>query len=130
MCNVQRSFVFYKPLFQSLLLLSFCGCFVYFFSCDFAFWSGNHFWNKAFRTIEMAYIIFWLSFSCSLNHVVVTLFPSNQLFDRLRIHNWSLIDKFSMIYFGDHHGRFIAKILHLIVLIDNGNNCNNYIDIL
>jgi len=30
----------------------------------------------------------------------------------------------------DHHGIFVAKILHLIFLINNGQNCSNYIHIL
>jgi len=113
----------------SFLLLSSCGCFVYFlFSYGSIFWSRNHFWNKTSRTIIEWYTSFLrLSFSCSFNHVVLTLFPSNQLFNQLKIHNCSLINRFSMIYFGDHHGRFIAKILHLIVLIDNGQNCNSSI---
>jgi hypothetical protein len=78
----------------------------------------------------MAYIFFWLSFSCSFNHVLLTLFLFDELFDQLRMHNCSPIDKFSIIHFGDHHGKFIAKILHLIFLIDNGQNCSNSIDIL
>jgi hypothetical protein len=76
---------------------------------------------------KMAYILCWHSFGYSLNHVLLTLFPSNQLFDQLRIHNCCPIEKFSMICFRDHHGRFIAKILHLIFLIDNGQNYNNSI---
>jgi hypothetical protein len=78
----------------------------------------------------MAYILFGLPLGCALNHVLLALFPFDQLFDQLIIHNCSPIDKFSMICFGDHHGRFIAKILHLIFKINNGQNCNNSIDIL
>jgi hypothetical protein len=78
----------------------------------------------------MAYILLGLSLSSSLNHVILTLFPFDQLFDQLRIHDYDPIDKFSMIYFGDHHGRFVFKVLHLIFLIDNEQNCSNPIDIL
>jgi hypothetical protein len=78
----------------------------------------------------MAYIFFGLFLNYSLNHVLLTLFPSNQLFDQLKIHNCSPIDRFSMICFGDHHGRYIAKILHIIFFIDNGQNCSNSNDIL
>jgi hypothetical protein len=78
----------------------------------------------------MIYIFFWLSFSCSFNQVFWTLFPYDQFLDQLITHNYSPIDKFSMICFRDHHDIFIAKILHLIFLVDNGQNCNNYIDIL
>jgi hypothetical protein len=35
-----------------------------------------------------------------------------------------------MICFGDHHGIFVVKVLHLIFLINNGQNCYNPIDIL
>jgi hypothetical protein len=73
---------------------------------------------------------FWFSFGCSFNHVLLTFFASDQLFDRLKIHNYSLIDRFFMICFGDHNGRFITKILHLIFFINNGQNHNNFIDII
>jgi hypothetical protein len=81
----------------------------------------------------MADIIFWLSFGCSFNHVFLTLFPFDQFLDQfldqLRIHNYNPIDILSMIYFGDHHGIFIAKILHLILLVNNRQNGNNSIGI-
>jgi len=77
----------------------------------------------------MAYIFFWLSFGYSFNHVILTLIPSDQLFNQLRLYNCNLIDKFSMICFRDHHSKFVAKILHLIFLINNGQNCSNFIDI-
>jgi hypothetical protein len=35
-----------------------------------------------------------------------------------------------MIYFGNHHGRFVAEVLYIIFLINNGHNCNNPIDII
>jgi hypothetical protein len=58
------------------------------------------------------------------------LVPPPQLIDQLRIHNCNPIDRFLIIYFGDHHCKFITKILHVIFLIDNGSNYNNSIDIL
>jgi hypothetical protein len=70
----------------------------------------------------MAYILFWFSFGCSFNHVFLTFFASNQFLDQLKEHNCSLIDKLSMIYFRNHHSKLIAKILHLILLRDNGNS--------
>jgi hypothetical protein len=78
----------------------------------------------------MAYIFFWFSFGSSFNHVLLTFFPFNQLFDQLKIHNCNPIDKFCMICFRDHHNRFVVKLLHLIFLIDNGKNCSNFIDVL
>jgi hypothetical protein len=57
----------------------------------------------------MAYILFWFSFGYSFNHVLLTLFPSDQLLDQLKIHNYNPIDRISMIYFGDHHGNLLLK---------------------
>jgi len=73
---------------------------------------------------------FGFFFCCSFNHVFLTLFPFDQSFNQLRIYNCSPIDRFSMICSGNHHGRFIANILHLIFLVDNGKNCNNSTSIL
>ncbi len=81
-------------------------------------------------TSKMVYIIFWFSFCYSFDHGFLSLFPFDQLLDQLKIHNCNLISKFSMIWFGDHHGGFIYKILHFIFLIDNGQNCKKNINIL
>jgi hypothetical protein len=62
---------------------------------------------------------FWFSFGYSFNHIFLTLLPSNQFLNQLTIHDYSLINKLSMICFGDHHSKLIAKILHLILLINN-----------
>ncbi len=78
----------------------------------------------------MTYILPGLFFYSSFNHVLLTFVPFNQLFDQLRIHDYNPIHRFSMIYFGDHHGKFVAKVLHLIFLIDNGQNRSNPINIL
>jgi hypothetical protein len=77
----------------------------------------------------MAFILFWFPFGCYFNHVFLTLFPYDQFLDQLKIHNYSPIDKLSMIYSENHHGRFIDKILHLIFLVNNGRNCKNSISI-
>jgi hypothetical protein len=77
----------------------------------------------------MAYILFWLSFGCSFNHVLLTLFPFDQLLDQLRILNYTPIDRISMICFTYHHGKLITKIFHFIFLVDNGQNNNNSIGI-
>jgi hypothetical protein len=37
-------------------------------------------------------------FGCSFNHILLILFPSNQLFDQLKIHNGNPINRLSMIY--------------------------------
>ncbi len=79
---------------------------------------------------EEWHTFFLVIFGCSLNHVSLTLFPSDQLFDQSRIRNCSPIDNFSTICFRDHHNIFVARILHLVFLIDNGQNCSNSIDIL
>jgi hypothetical protein len=79
--------------------------------------------------VEWHTSFFWLSFGCSLNHVFLTFFPFDQFLDRLKIHNYNPIDILSMIYFGDHHGRFIAKILHLILLVNNRQNGSNSLGI-
>jgi hypothetical protein len=70
----------------------------------------------------MTHIFFWLSFGCSLNHIFLTLFPSDQLLDQLKKHNCSPIDRLSMICSKDHHNKFITKILYLILLVDNGQD--------
>jgi hypothetical protein len=57
----------------------------------------------------MAYILFLFSFGYSFNHIFLTLVPSNQLFDQLKIHDCSPIIKLSMIYSKDHHSRLIVK---------------------
>jgi hypothetical protein len=75
----------------------------------------------------MAYILLGLFFNSSHNHVLLTFFPYDQLFNQLRIHNCSPIHRLSMICFGDHHGKLITKILHLIFFINNGVNCTNLI---
>ncbi len=133
MCKVQRFLIFYKPIPQNLfpphvllwllypllLLLWFCSL------------NQKPILKQNLQDNSiMAYILFWFSLSCSLNNVLLTLFPSDKLFHQLRLHNNSPIDKFFTICFGSHHGKFIAKILHLIFLIDNGQNSNNSIDIL
>jgi hypothetical protein len=71
------------------------------------------------RTMEKWHTSFF-GFFCSLNHVFWTLFPFHQFVNQLKIHNYSPIDKFSMIYYGDHYGKHIIKILHLIFLVDTG----------
>jgi hypothetical protein len=78
----------------------------------------------------MAYILFWFSFGYSLNHIFLTLVPSDQFFDQLRIHDCSPINRLSMIYSKDHHNGFITRILHLILLINNWQSGNNSISLL
>jgi len=77
----------------------------------------------------MAYIFYWFSFGYSLDHFFLTFFPFDQFLDQLIIHNCSPINRLSMTCSKDHHGRVITKILHLIFLINNGQNYNNSIDI-
>jgi hypothetical protein len=64
----------------------------------------------------MTYILLGLSFGDSFNLILLTFFP----FDQLKIHDYNPSNRFSMICFRDHHGKFAVKILHLIFLIDNG----------
>jgi hypothetical protein len=78
----------------------------------------------------MAYIFFWFSFGYSLYHIFLTLLPSNQFLDQLKIHDRSPTNKLSLIYSGNHHNRLIVKILNHILLINNWQNVNNYINIL
>jgi hypothetical protein len=37
----------------------------------------------------------------------------------LKIHDCNPINRLSMIYSKDHHNKLVAKILHLILLINN-----------
>jgi hypothetical protein len=78
----------------------------------------------------MTHILFLFSFGYSLNHICLTLFPFEQLLNQLKKHNGNPIDKLSMIYFGDHHNKLIIKILHLILLVNNGQDGNYPIGIL
>ncbi len=121
-CKVQRSFVFYEPLTQTLLS---SYVLLWFSLLLFLLWLYSFEWKPFLKYNfqdygRMAYILFWFFFSYSLNHVLLTFFPSNQLLDQLTIHNCSPIDKISMICYRDHCGRLIIKILHLIFLVDNG----------
>jgi hypothetical protein len=52
---------------------------------------------------------FWVLFGCSLNHIFLTLLPSNQFFDQLKIHDYIPINKLSMTCFGDHHNNLLLK---------------------
>ncbi len=134
MCkNLEVSYFFINLSFRIFfLLLSSCDCYVYFFfSCGSTPSNGNHFWNTTYGTIEKWHTLFF-SYLLVVPSIMffLTLFPFDHLFDQLGIHNCSPIDKFSTICFRNHHSRFVAKILHLIFLIDNGQNCSNSIDIL
>jgi hypothetical protein len=77
----------------------------------------------------MAYILFWFSFGCSPNHIFLTLVASNQFLNQLRIHDYSPINRLSMICSRDRHSRLIAKILHLILLVNNWHNGSKSISI-
>ncbi len=112
---LQRNFPLFIIIKLRLQNYSFeCPCFQFFF----------------LLRINMAYILLGLSLGRSFNHVLLTFVPFDQLFDQLKLHDCSPIHRFSMICFGDHHGRFVVKVLHHIFLIDNGQNCSNPIDIL
>jgi len=107
-CRVKRSFVFDKPLLQTL-----------FFSCPLV-----TLLLLVETTFEKKLIRLWqndTSFFRSLLafHVFFTIFPSNQLLDQFKKHNYSPIDKLSMICSRYHHNRFITKILHFILLVNN-----------
>jgi hypothetical protein len=102
----------------------------FFSSCDSAPSNQNHFWNKISDYGRMAYIFFLFSFGCSLNHIFLTLFPSNQFLDQLKMHDCNLINKLFVICSGHHHSRLIAKIMHLFLLVNNQQNGSNYINIL
>jgi hypothetical protein len=78
----------------------------------------------------MAYTFFGFSFGSSINHIFLTLVPSNQFLDQLKIHDYNPINKLSMICSRDHHNKLIVKILHLILLVNNCQNGDNYINIL
>jgi len=78
----------------------------------------------------MTYIFLKFSFGCSLNHIFLTFFWSDQFFDQLKIHDYNPIHKLSMICCRYHHGRLMVKILHLILLVNNWQNGNNSINIL
>ncbi len=77
----------------------------------------------------MTYIFFWLSFGYSFHHIFLTLLPFDQFFDQLKIHNGNPINRLSMICLWNHHNKFITKILHLILLVNNWQNGNNSMSI-
>jgi hypothetical protein len=51
---------------------------------------------------------FWISFGCSLNHILKTLVPSDQFLDQLKIRDYNPINRLSVIYYRDHHSRLIV----------------------
>jgi hypothetical protein len=58
-------------------------------------------------------------FGYSLTCIFLTLLPSDQFFNQLKIHDYNPINRISMICYGNYHSRFIIKILHLILLVFN-----------
>ncbi len=78
----------------------------------------------------MTDILFLFSFGYSFNHIFLTLSPFDQLLDQLKKHNGNPIDKLSMIYSKDHHNKLIIKILHLILLVNSGQDGNYPIGVL
>jgi hypothetical protein len=67
----------------------------------------------------MSYILFGSLLANPSIIFFLTLFPSYKLFDQLKIHDCSPINKFSIIYSRGDHSKFIVKILHLIILVNN-----------